>query len=130
MAPAKTAIQVIEDVYAAFQRGDIAAILQRVAPGAIWRQASTLPWGGDFRGPEGAAEFFRKLDEAAETTGFEIRENIGHGDEVFSFGVYSCRGRRSGRTGSAEWMFRWRVQDGKIVSYESYEDTAALLAAL
>jgi ketosteroid isomerase-like protein len=65
-----------------------------------------------------------------ETVSFEPRENIERGDELFSFGSYTGRSRKTGRTGSAEWMFRWRVQDGKIVSWESYIDTAALLAAL
>jgi ketosteroid isomerase-like protein len=65
-----------------------------------------------------------------ETVSFDVRENIEHGEEVFSFGTYAGRGRKTGRTGSAEWMFRWRVQGGKIASYESYTDSAALLEAM
>ncbi len=121
---------VIESVYEAFQRGDIPFILSQVAPDATWHQSETLPWGGNYRGPSGAAEFFQKLDAAAETIGFEARENIEYGDEVFSFGVYTGRGRKSGRIASEEWMFRWRVKDGKIVAYESYVDSAAMLEAL
>ena len=65
-----------------------------------------------------------------ETTAFEVRENIGVGDEALSFGYYEGRGLRTGRTGGADWMFRWRVKDGKIIAYKSYLDTAALLSAL
>ncbi len=89
-----------------------------------------LPWGGDYRGPQGAGEFFKKLDANMETVSFEARENIEVGDEVFSFGSYSGRSRKTGRTGTADWMFRWRVQGDKIVAWESYIDTAAMLAAL
>src|SRR5436305_1004366 len=124
-----TPAQVISSVYDAFKRGDIDHILQQVAPDAIWRQSNILPWGGDFRGPQGAGEFFQKLDATMETVSFDVRENIEHGDEVFSFGSYAGRSRKTGRTGTAEWMFRWRVQDGKITAYESYTDSAALLAA-
>ena len=64
-----------------------------------------------------------------ETISFEPRESE-RGDEVYSFGTYAGKSRKTGRTGTAEWMFRWRIQNGKIVSWESYIDTAALLAAL
>jgi ketosteroid isomerase-like protein len=130
MAPTTTATGLISSVYDAFRRGDIPAILNQVAPGAVWRQSASLPWGGDYQGAEGAAEFFRKLNETMETVAFDVRENVAVGNEVFSFGVYSGKSRKTGKTGTAEWMFRWRVEGGKIVSYESYTDSAALLAAL
>src|SRR5262245_53187226 len=120
MAPSTTPTQLISTVYDAFNRGDIPYILNQIAPQAPWRQSKTLPWGGDYRGPEGAGEFFQKLDATMETVSFEARENIERGEEVFSFGSYTGRSRKTGRTGSAEWMFRWRVQGGKIVSWESY----------
>jgi ketosteroid isomerase-like protein len=130
MIQTATATDVIASVYDAFRRGDIPHILTLVAPDAPWQQPKTLPWGGDYRGPEGAAEFFRKLDATMETVNFEARENVEHGDEVFSFGVYAGRSRATGRSASADWMFRWKVRDGKIVSWTSYLDTAALNAAL
>jgi ketosteroid isomerase-like protein len=130
MAPTVTTAQLINSVYDAFKRGDIPYILNQIAPEATWRQSATLPWGGDYRGPEGAGEFFRKLDEAMQTVTFEARENVDVGEEVFSFGSYKGSSRRTGKLGSAEWMFRWRVRGVKIVSWESYIDTAALLSAL
>jgi len=130
MQSTTTSSNVISAVYEAFRRGDIPFILQQISPDAAWRQSSTLPWGGDYRGPAGAGEFFQKLNATMETVSFEARENIDRGDEVLSFGSYACRCRSSQRTGTAEWMFRWKVQDGKIVRFESYIDTAALLAAL
>lgn len=130
MTSTTTSTHLISSVYDAFKRGDIAYILDQVAPGAIWRQSSTLPWGGDYTGPEGAGEFFQKLNAAMETTLFEVHENIEHDDEVFSFGSYGGKSRKTGKVANAEWMFRWRVRDGKIVFWQSYIDTALLLAAL
>jgi ketosteroid isomerase-like protein len=65
-----------------------------------------------------------------ETLAFDVRENVAGGNEVFSFGSYTGRGRKSGGTASSDWMFRWRVTDGKVASWQSYIDTAALLKAL
>ena len=89
-----------------------------------------LPWGGDYTGPEGASEFFSKLGAAMETTAFRIDENIQAGEGGFSFGYYEGRSRKTGQVGGADFTFRWRVADGKIVSYDAYTDTAALLAAM
>ena len=125
-----TPISLIHSVYAAFQRGDIAYILNQIAPEASWRESPMLPWGGDYRGPQGASEFFQKLATHLETVSFEAYENIEHGEEVLSFGSYTARSRQTGRVGRAEWMFRWRVQGGKITAWHSYIDTAALLATL
>jgi ketosteroid isomerase-like protein len=130
MTQTAVATDVIVSVYEAFQSGDIRRIVGMVAPNATWREEETVPWGGDYCGPEGAAEFFSKLDATMETVGFEAHENVEHGDEVFSFGTYTGRSRATGKTASAEWMFRWRVSGGKIVSWRSYIDTAALNGAL
>src|SRR5262245_5841575 len=102
-----TPIQLIESVYDAFNRGDIPYILSQISPTAIWRQSKMLPWGGDYTGSAGAGEFFRKLDAEMETVAFRAKENIEMGDQVFSFGYYEGRSRKTGQNGGAEWMFRW-----------------------
>jgi ketosteroid isomerase-like protein len=125
-----TPTQIIESVYQAFGRGDVAHIVGLVAPGAPWRQSKMVPWGGDFAGPEGATEFFTRLDAAAKTTGFVVNENVEIGDQVFSFGRHDCILRATGKPASSEFMFRWRTRNGMIVSYESYVDSGAVVAAL
>lgn len=65
-----------------------------------------------------------------ETVAFNARENIEIGQEVFSFGYYEGRSRKTGRNGGGEWMFRWRFEGGKVILCDSYVDTAAMLAAL
>lgn len=129
-ATTATPLQTVESVYSAFGRGDTQAIVDMVAPNAIWRQSPMLPWGGDFRGPEGAKEFFAKLLESTEPIAFVADENVVLGNEVFTFGSYSAKGRASGKTGTAKLAFRWKVDNGRIVSYDSYVDSAAMLAIL
>ena len=44
--------QTVKDVYAAFQRGDVAAIVARVADDVDWRndrvESRECPWNGNF----------------------------------------------------------------------------------
>jgi hypothetical protein len=132
MTPAQTstAAQIIESVYAAFNRGDIGHIVGLVAPNATWRQPATLPWGGDYTGPQGASEFFSKLAATMRTVAFEPQESVATGNEVFSFGEYEGASLATGKSARARWAFRWRVEGGKITVFDSYIDTAKLLSAL
>ena len=125
-----TPMQVIESVYAAFQRGDVAAILSQVAPNASWREYESLPWGGTYTGPEGAAEFFLKLAAVMQTIALEPRENIVAGNEVFTVGEYEGKSVKTGKTARVRWMFRWRVEGGKIVAWDGHLDSAPLVAIL
>lgn len=124
-----TPVQTIESVYAAFSRGDIPFILGLIAPNAPWRQSKYVPWGGDYTGAAGAAEFFTRLDAACQTTGFVVHESFLLGNQVFSFGRHDCILRSTGKPASSEFMFRWRVENGQILSYESYVDSAAVFVA-
>ena len=124
-----TPLQTIESVYEAFKRGDVPYILSTIAPEAPWRQSKYVPWGGDYKGPSGAAEFFTRLDAMSQTTGFVVHENVELGNQVFSFGRHDCIMRSTGKPASVEFMFRWRVENGQIASSEAYVDSGAALAA-
>jgi hypothetical protein len=123
-----TPVQTVESIYEAFGRGDIPFILGQLDPNVVWRQPG-VPWGGDYRGPAGAAEFFTKLNAAVETTGFEVEENVDAGEQVVSFGYYSSRNRTTGKSSRARFVFRWALTDGKISLYDSVVDSAAVVAA-
>lgn len=124
-----TPLQTIDSVYAAFTRGDIPHILGLVAPDASWRQSKYVPWGGDYTGTSGAAEFFTRLNEHSQTTGFVVNESFELGNQVFSFGRHECVMRATGKLAVVPFMFRWRVENGQIVSYDSYVDSGAAFTA-
>lgn len=119
---------VVGVVYDAFRRGDLDSILDHVAPDAVVWQGAKMPWGGEFRGPEGAAELLRELDAEMETISFDPRVNVKRGDEVLSCGWYTGRSRTTGRTSRIEWMLRWRVEDGLIAACEPFLHARALAA--
>lgn len=59
-------MRVIEQVYAAFGRGDLPFILNRLADDVDWRhpRPADIPWGGDRRGRGEMAQFFARIVEA------------------------------------------------------------------
>jgi ketosteroid isomerase-like protein len=58
--------EVVQEIYAAFGRGDVAAILDKLDEGVEWEYGASpdgVPWLQPRRGKAGAAEFFLSLGE-------------------------------------------------------------------
>jgi len=123
-------IALVKSLYDAFGRGDIAYILERVAPDCRWSvPGETLPYSGNSTGREGADAFFQKLAASEDITLFEPREFFANGDVVVALGYEECSSKLTGKPISTNWAHVFRTRDGKVVSWETYFDTAAFARA-
>ena len=59
-----------------------------------------------------------------------VAESYELGDQVFSMGRYGGTSPKTGKSAVMNWMFRWRLVDGKIVLFDSHIDSAMILTAL
>lgn len=125
-------IQAVKDIYAAFQTGDIPAILAVLADEVEWSHpgAPDLPFAGTTRGREGAAAFFQKLGAALDFRAFEPTAYLSEGEEVAAFGHYEALDRTSGRAAQDAWAMRWTFRGGKVVRWQGYTDTLSAAKAL
>ena len=122
----------LQEMYAAFGRGDIATLLDNVTDDVTWgveTVATDVPWYSVRRGREGVAEFFDLLGREIEFTKFEPTTFAASGDEVVVSVDYDFRFRKNGKGQPVGVMHRFRVRDGKVSSFRAYEDTAAIRAA-
>jgi hypothetical protein len=123
-------VQLVQSLFDAFSRGDIPYILARVAPNCRWvAPGKGIPSAGNYTGPEGAAEFFRKLDQTTEFIRFEPREYVSTGNTVVALGSEEMRAKNTGKTASTAWAMLFRVADGKVTEWEGFYDTEAEAAA-
>jgi ketosteroid isomerase-like protein len=124
-------IQLVEQAYAAFGRGDVQGVLTTLTEDIEWQipGPSDIPYAGKRHGRDGAAEFFRLLSEASEILQFEPREFFTKGDKVLVLGYYRGRARATGKVVESEWAHVFSVRNGKIGSFREYYDTAAIAAS-
>jgi nucleoside-diphosphate-sugar epimerase/ketosteroid isomerase-like protein len=120
-APIHDDVATLED----FVRGGEGA-LAMVDENAVWREAESLPWGGEWRGPDGFARLTREIDVLAELSarGHEI---VRAGDvvELRLDAVFTSR--KSGRQLPMTVVEHYRVHDGKIYGADAfYKDTQAV----
>lgn len=126
--------QVIKDIYAAFGRGDIPAILEALADDAQLHHAGapgTTPWTSrTHTGREQWAQFFSDLAETQEPEVFEPEEYVAQGDRVVALGHFRFRMKATGKSYASPWAMAWTVRDGRAVDCRVYEDTEAQANAL
>ena len=125
-------LELVQSVYAAFGRGDIAAVIEVMAPGGtigIVGRRQDAPFLGMFDGKPGAAEFFKQLTEAQEFHTFEPLRYLAAEDKVFVWGRYRWTMRKSGVSKESEWLHEITLQDGQMTSWRGHNDTAMLAEA-
>lgn len=126
--------QTVRDVYAAFQRGDVAAILNVVTDNVQWRNdmvaSAECPWNGNFSTKAGLPGFFVSLAECLEFSVFDIRSVVESGTMVAVLLRIESTVRRTGRPLKNDVIHLWTFSDAGLISgYRHFNDTAAELAA-
>ena len=125
-------VQVVQEAYAAFKRGDIPSLLNMLTDDVEWwvnGPPEIIPYAGARRGREQVAQFFTTVDETVEFPEFEPDEFIAQGDKVVTIGHDQERVKKTGRTAQNRWAMVFTLRGGKIASFRSYEDSAAVVAA-
>ena len=111
--------------YDAFGRGDIEALLVLLDDNVEWITPgpSDLPTAGRRRGRQQVAEFFKGVR-------FEPESFVSEGDRVVVLGSETTRFKATGKVLDMRWAHVFTVRNGKVVAFEEYQDTSALMAEL
>jgi uncharacterized protein len=123
-------VQLMRDLYDAFGRGDIAAVLGAMDPDMAWREAEGNPYqpsGTPWRGPDAITQnLFIKL--ATEWDGFAVHPGQFHdaGPTVVVEGRYTGTYKQTGRKLDAQVCHVWQIRDGKVTSFQQFVDTGQL----
>jgi uncharacterized protein len=117
--------------YAAFASRDVPMVLALLDPDVKWIETAGGPFAGTFAGPEDVAEgvFSRVAREWSEFH-VEPEQYVASGDAVAVLGTYRGTYRATGKAMTARFVHVYRFRDGRIVRYESVDDSAMLNSAL
>ena len=123
-------IATVQEIYEAFGRGDVAAVLDRLAEDVDWEAGGSsahdegVPWLLRRRGRDGAAEFFATLD-AFETRRFEPLSFLAGPSQVAAVIGIELAVRASGFVIADEEIHLWSFDDAGLVSaFRHLVDTA------
>ena len=119
-------VALIRNLYEAFAKGDVPAVLAAMSPDIVWNEAENYPYadGNPYRGPEAIlAGVFARI--GSEWDGFAAvpEEYIDGGDAIVVLGRYRGTYRASGRSMDAQMVHVWRLADGRITRFDQRVDT-------
>ncbi len=123
--------EIIRNLYAAFARGDVPAVLAMFDAKISWTEAEGFPYSGTYIGPDAVLEnVFMKL--GTEWDGFAAApgEYVAQGDTVVVLGTYSGVYKATGKGFRAPMVHVYKLSGGRIVTFHQHTDTAVVQRAL
>lgn len=122
-----TATTIVQEVYAAFGRGDVPAILSLVASDVDWEFVASpgLAYAGRRRSRAEVAAFFEAIPRTDNIHAFEPREFLEAGSHVTVLGWERATALDTGKDFESEWVHVFTVTEGKVTRWRGFFNTAA-----
>jgi len=126
-------VSVVEDMYNAFARGDIPAVLGALDPQVEWWEAENFIYddGNPYIGPDAVLKgVFMRI--GSEWEGFVVspKELLDAGDTIIGYGYYSGTYPKTGKQVRAQFAHVFTFSNGKIMKFQQYTDTAQFKQAI
>jgi len=124
--------KVVQDAYAAFGRGDVQGILDKLDDRIVWRgvygAGPHVPTAGERRGKVQVGEFFKQLAENVRFSRFEPTEFIASGGKVVALGHYTAT-TPAGKGFDSDFVMVFTLRNGRVTEFQEFTDSAAINAA-
>lgn len=123
-------VAIVTALFEAFRRGDMDAILAFLDDAIVWETPfprAIVPHGGKRTGKAEVRTFFETLVGTTELTRFEPQEFIASENVVAVLGVDGGTVRSTGRSSEGRFAMIFRIRDQKIVAFEEFADTHAVV---
>jgi uncharacterized protein len=120
-------VTLLQGLYDAFARGDVPTVLAAMHPGIVWNEAEHFPYAdrNPYVGPQAVLEgVFLRIAEDFEFFRVVVESLLDAGDNVVALGRYQGRHKTTGKDMDAQMAHIWWLQNGKIVRFQQYADTA------
>lgn len=124
-------LNIVQSVYAAFGRGDVAAILAVLDPAVTWvsHGQKPHPLAGEVRGPEAVGRWFGTLVKELDFRDFAIDRILSDGTVVVALGHETAQVRATGKVFTDSFVHVWTLSGGRVTRFDDFYDSAKLAAA-
>ena len=120
-------VDIVRSIYTAGIAGDLEGMLQHIDPQFTCREASSLPYGGEYHGHEGFSRLMAAVFGVFKAFEVDVREIHDAGQTVVAVIQLRATLKESGRVVEMPVAEIWQLRDGKAVDLRPfYWDTAAL----
>jgi ketosteroid isomerase-like protein len=123
--------KIVQSIYEAFGRGDMAAILAALDPAVVWvsHGQPPHPLAGEVRGPEAVGRWFGTLVQELDFRDFAIDRILTDGEVVVALGHETAEVRATGKSFTDSFVHVWTLSGGRVTRFDDFYDSAKLAAA-
>jgi uncharacterized protein len=127
----KTPQSVAQETYAAFARGDVAAIAALCADDVVWKQIgpTVMPTGGTVVGKAAVQRWFADVLAHDQVLEFSPREFLTGVEHCTVLGYERSQDRTTGKSFAYEWTHVFKVRHGRITHFVGAIDSDARMRA-
>ena len=125
-------IALVQGMYSAFFKGDLASVLAACAPDIDWESIGPrkgYPIFGPRHGTAEVEQFFGALTEVHHFSEFSPNEFLASGDTVVVLGHYAFAINRNDRKVAADWAHAFTIREGKVVKFREHTNSARIVEA-
>jgi ketosteroid isomerase-like protein len=125
-------LQTIHKVYEAFEQGDVEGVISMLSHEVTWTTPGPpdiIPYAGEKRGHDEVTSYFEAFGASARTTAFEPQKFSANDGMVVVLGHYTFSVVKTGKVVDNDFVHTFELADGKVSTFEGYEDSAAVVAA-
>ena len=125
-------VEAVQNLYAAFFRGDVDAFIADLADDVDWAAeaaSNSVPWYGSYSGKTEVPRFFNAIGSNVDVGEFSLLSFASNETDVMVAIRWSYTVRATGKRAAMHMQHWWRFADGKIVFFRGSEDSEQSAAA-
>ncbi|WP_435158950.1 nuclear transport factor 2 family protein [Haladaptatus sp. DFWS20] len=120
----KSNAQIVRENYAAFNQGDVEAVMATMADDIEWIEPEGTPYGGVYRTPEAVLEnAFGPVMEDIEAFRIDTDRFIDGGDTIVVLGTFHGTSKESDKRLDVPFAHICDLEDGKISRFVNHTNT-------
>jgi cytochrome c553 len=126
-------VKVAKDLYAAFSRNDMPAVLSLFSADVVFKfhgPEELVPQAGTYKGHHGVAQFFARIGENFHISEIGQRLFSVEGNVVAVVGWENGVSKTTGGQYTANWVHLLTIEDDSIIHFEEITDSGAIIEAL
>jgi uncharacterized protein len=127
-------VEIIQNLYAAFAKGDVPAVLQNFDPKIEWNEAENFPYadGNPYIGPQAVLEgVFARI--GAEWEYWNLTDQTyyeANSGEIIVTGRYKAKNKITSKEINVQFVHMWTLNDGVVTNFQQYADTYQAVEAM
>ena len=127
-------VEIVQNLYSAFAKGDVPAVLEKFHPKIEWNEAENFPYadGNPYIGPQAVLEgVFARL--GAEWEYWNLTEQTyyeANSGEIIVTGRYKAKNKMTAKEINVQFVHMWNLEDGMVTKFQQYADTYQTVQAM